>query len=207
MSKKQKVQLIIEILEYLFPNPSIGLYYYNDFTLLIAILLSSRSKDKKVNEITPILFTKADTPAKMLKMNIKEIIYIIKSIGLYNIKAINIHKISNILIKNYNSLIPNNFTDLELLPGVGHKTASIMMSHFNHHTFPIDTHIHRLMFLWGLSNGKSIKQTEIDAKRLFPKTLWNKIHLQIINYGKKYTNYKCKKDIIYNAILNKIIKG
>lgn len=205
MNKKQKIQSIIEILEYLFPNPSIGLYYYNDFTLLIAILLSSRSRDKKVNEITPILFAKADTPEKMLKMNIKDIIYIIKGIGLYNIKAVNIHKISSILIKKYNSLIPNNFLDLESLPGIGHKTASIiMMYYFNHITFPVDTHIHRLMFLWGLSNGKSIKQTEMDAKRLFPKNIWNKIHLQIINYGKTYTNYRnYKKDIIYNIITSK----
>ncbi|XOD67349.1 MAG: endonuclease III [Flavobacteriales bacterium Tduv] len=204
MTRKEKAMLIINILESLFPDPPIPLQHRDEFTLLIAVLLSAQSTDKKVNETTPQLFTKADTPKKMAQISVEEIKSLIKKIGLYNRKAKNIHELSNILVEKHQNKVPRTFEELEALPGVGHKTASVMMCQaFGQPAFPVDTHIHRLMFRWGLSNGKNVEQTEKEAKQLFPQRLWNKLHLQIIYYGREYAparGWKLKKDIIAQAI-------
>lgn len=204
MTRKEKVTLIIDILESLFPDSPIQLQYRNEFTLLIAVLLSARSTDKKVNEVTPQLFTKADTPEKMAQLSVDEIKSLIKQIGLYNRKAKNIHSLSNILVEKHQGRVPQTFEELEALPGVGHKTASVVMCQtFGQPAFPVDTHIHRLMFRWGLSNGKNCEQTEKDAKQLFPQKLWKRLHLQIIHYGREYAparGWKLERDIIAQSI-------
>ena len=188
MKKKEKVQYILDTLEQLYPEVPIPLDHKDAYTLLIAVLLSAQCTDKRVNEITPGLFAKADNPYDMVKLSIDEIRQIIKPVGLSPMKSKGIHGLSQILINKHNGNVPDNFEDLEELPAVGHKTAGVVLAQaFNIPTFPVDTHIHRLMFRWGMSNGKNVKITEKDAKRLFPENLWNKLHLQIIWYGRKFS--------------------
>tara|TARA_Y100001968_G_scaffold303701_1_gene318095 strand:- start:1150 stop:1803 length:654 start_codon:yes stop_codon:yes gene_type:complete len=187
MKKSERVKLIINRLEQTYPETPIPLDHKNGFTLLVAVLLSAQSTDKKVNELTKELFEIASTPEEMYELGEKEIYKHIKQLGLAKTKAKNTYNLSKIIHKRFNNRIPNSFEDLESLPGVGHKTASVVMSQFfNVPAFPIDTHIHRLSQRWGLTSGKSVKQTEKDLKRLFPKNLWNKLHLQIIFYGREY---------------------
>ena len=180
MKKTDKINFIIKTLEDLFPEVPVPLDHKDPFTLLIAVLLSAQSTDAGVNKITPILFKKADNPYDMIKLSVDEIRDIIRPVGLSPMKSKGIFGLSKILIEKHNGKVPKNIEDLEKLPAVGHKTASVVVSQaFGIPAFPVDTHIHRLMFRWGLSNGKSVKKTEEDAKRLFPKELWNKLHLQI----------------------------
>ena len=187
MLKKDKVTFIINKLDELYPSVNPPLNHSNNFTLLIAVLLSANSTDKSVNNVTPILFKIADTPRKMLKLTYEDLYGIIKPCGLGPAKASNILKLSKILDENHNGNVPDNFEDLEKLPGVGHKTASVVMSQaFGHPAFAVDTHVHRCMYRWGLTSGKNVVQTEKDAKRLFPKEKWSKLHLQIIFYGREY---------------------
>ena len=187
MLKKDKVTFIINKLDELYPSVNPPLNHSNNFTLLIAVLLSANSTDKSVNNVTPILFKIADTPRKMLKLTYEDLYEIIKPCGLGPAKASNILKLSKILDENHNGNVPDNFEDLEKLPGVGHKTASVVMSQaFGHPAFAVDTHVHRCMYRWGLTSGKNVVQTEKDAKRLFPKEKWSKLHLQIIFYGREY---------------------
>ncbi|MCB9201732.1 MAG: endonuclease III [Flavobacteriales bacterium] len=207
MTKKEKIQYIQTELDKLYPNPPIPLDHYNEYTLLIAVLLSAQSTDKKVNEITPELFKVADTPKKMIALSVEQIKEYIKQIGLSNTKAKNIYNLSQILVNKYDGKVPNTFEELEELPGVGHKTASVVMSQaFGFPAFPVDTHIHRLMKLWKLTSGKNVEQTEKDAKRLFPEEKWNKLHLQIIYYGREYSPARGRneeKDFITKTINSK----
>ena len=188
MLKKERVQFVVDELEKLYPVPPIPLDHQDAFTLLIAVLLSAQTTDKKVNEVTPELFAKAANAKAMSLLEVDEIKYYIRQIGLSNTKAKNIKRLSEILVEKYNGEVPEGFEELEELPGVGHKTASVVMSQwFGHPAFPIDTHIHRLMKLWKLTKGKNVEETEKDAKRIFPKELWNKLHIQIIYYGREYS--------------------
>lgn len=177
--------------------------------MLIAVLLSAQSTDVKVNQITPELFRIADNPYKMVQLSVEEIRDIIKPVGLSPMKSKGIHGLSQILIEKYNGEVPASFEALEELPAVGHKTASVVMAQaFNIPAFPVDTHIHRLMYRWNLSNGKSVAQTEKDAKRLFPKDLWNKLHLQIIWYGRQYSparGWDLEKDVITKTVGRKTV--
>lgn len=206
MTKKERVEFIISELEKLYPNPPIPLNHNSEFTLLIAVLLSAQTTDKKVNEVTPNLFKIADTPEKMVQLSISEIKEIIKEIGLSSSKAKHIFELSHLLLQNHQGKVPNTFEELEKLPGVGHKTASVVMSQaFGFDAFPVDTHIHRLMTLWKLTSGKNVEETEKDAKRLFPQHKWNKLHLQIIFYGREYSPARGRnpeKDFITNMVLN-----
>jgi endonuclease-3 len=187
MNKAEKVLDIINILQREFPNPPIPLDHKDNYTLLIAVLLSAQCTDERVNKITPLLFSKADNPKDMLRLNVEEIREIIKPCGLSPRKSKAIYELSKILINKHGGKVPDSFEELEALPGVGHKTASVVMAQaFNVPAFPVDTHIHRLMYRWGLSNGKNVEQTEKDAKRLFPEEIWNDLHLQIIFFGRKY---------------------
>ena len=187
MNKLEKVHDIIEILETEFPETPIPLDHTNEFTLLVAVLLSAQCTDKRVNLITPNLFNKADNPYDMVKMSVEEIRKIIKPCGLSPRKSKAIFDLSKIIINKHKGLVPASFELLEELPGVGHKTASVVMAQaFGIPAFPVDTHIHRLMYRWGLTNGKNVNQTEKDGKRLFPEEIWNKIHLQIIFFGRAY---------------------
>jgi endonuclease-3 len=187
MTKKEKVSFVMKELDKLYPKIPIPLDHKDPYTLLIAVLLSAQSTDVRVNQITPLLFKIADTPEQMIKLSVEEIREIIKPVGLSPMKSKGIHGLSHILIDKYGGKVPKSFEALEELPAVGHKTASVVMSQaFNVPAFPVDTHIHRLMYRWGLSNGKSVVQTELDAKRLFPKKKWNDLHLQIIWYGREY---------------------
>tara|TARA_Y100000589_G_scaffold130875_1_gene124557 strand:- start:3421 stop:4050 length:630 start_codon:yes stop_codon:yes gene_type:complete len=187
MKKAEKVLDIINILQREFPNPPVPLDHKDEYTLLIAVLLSAQCTDERVNKITPLLFEKADNPTDMLKLNVEEIREIIKPCGLSPKKSKAIYELSRILINKNGGKVPVSFEELEALPGVGHKTASVVMAQaFNVPAFPVDTHIHRLMYRWGLSNGKNVEQTEKDAKRLFPEEIWNDLHLQIIFFGRKY---------------------
>jgi len=215
MTKKEKVQFVIDTLEKLYPEVPIPLDHKDPYTLLIAVLMSAQSTDVGVNKITPKLFSKADNPYDMIKLSVEEIREIIKPVGLSPMKSKGIYGLSKILIEKHNGKVPQNYKDLEALPAVGHKTASVVMSQaFGIPAFPVDTHIHRLLYRWGLSNGKNVVQTEKDAKRLFPKELWNKLHLQIIFYGREYSparGWNIEKDIITKTIgrksvLNKIKK-
>jgi len=191
---KQKVEYITSKLEQLYPNPEIPLDHENNFTFLVAVMLSAQSTDKKVNEITPNLFSKANSPETMIKLSINEIQNIIKEIGLAPTKAKNIQKTAHLLMKRHDGEVPNSFEELEELPGVGHKTASVIMSQaFGEPAFPVDTHIHRLAHRWKLSNGKNVQTTEKDLKRKFHKELWNKLHLQMIFYGREYCQARKKK--------------
>lgn len=187
MTKKERVDFIVNKLEALYPNPQIPLDHKDGYTMLISVLLSAQCTDKRVNLTTPALFAKADTPKKMVKLEVEEIADIIRPCGLAPAKSKAIHRLSEILLEKHKGEVPDTFEDLEYLPGVGHKTASVVMSQvFGVPAFPVDTHIHRLMHRWKLTNGKSVAQTERDAKRLFAENLWNKLHLQIIFFGREY---------------------
>ncbi len=187
MSKKNKVIGIINILEDIYPEVLIPLIHNDPYTLLIAVLLSAQCTDVRVNKISPILFSRADNPFDMIKMSVEEIEQIIRPCGLAPRKSKAISSLSQILINKYDGNVPSNLDDLEALPGVGHKTASVVVSQaFGKAAFPVDTHIHRLAYRWGLSNGKNVEQTEKDLKRLTPQSLWNKLHLQIIYFGREY---------------------
>ena len=200
MLKKERVQFVVDELEKLYPVPPIPLDHQDAFTLLIAVLLSAQTTDKKVNEVTPELFAKAANAKAMSLLEVDEIKYYIRQIGLSNTKAKNIKRLSEILIEKYDGEVPESFEELEELPGVGHKTASVVMSQwFGHPAFPVDTHIHRLMKLWKLTKGKNVEETEKDAKKLFPKDLWNKLHIQIIYYGREFSParaWSLEKDFI-----------
>lgn len=187
MNRKEKARLIIQILDELFPNPPIPLEHKNPYTLLIAVLLSAQCTDARVNKVTPQLFKKAATPDEMVQLEPSDIEKLIKTCGLSKTKAKAIHSLSHMLIDQFDGEVPQTFEELESLPGVGHKTASVVMSQaFHKPAFPVDTHIHRLAKRWGLSSGKSVVQTEKDLKALFPKSKWNRIHLQIIYFARSY---------------------
>lgn len=187
MNKKDKTAFILATLESLYPEVPIPLHHKDAYTLLIAVLLSAQCTDKKVNEITPYLFQRADTPFEMVKLEIDEIREIIKPCGLSPAKSKAIHRLSEIIIEKHGGKVPASFEELEALPGVGHKTASVVMSQaFGFPAFPVDTHIHRLATRWGLSSGKNVEQTESDLKKAIPRELWNKSHLQIIFFGREY---------------------
>ena len=187
MTKKQKAKEIAAILDKLYPETPIPLEHVDPYTLLVAVVLSAQCTDVRVNQITPILFARADNPFDMAKLDISEIQEIIKPCGLSPAKSKAIHQLSNILVDKYVGEVPQTFEALEALPGVGHKTASVVMSQaFGFPAFPVDTHIHRLAYRWALSNGKNVTQTEKDLKSLFPKDTWNKLHLQIIYFGREY---------------------
>ena len=204
MTKAEKVAFIINRLEELYPEIPIPLDHKDPYTLLVAVLLSAQSTDVRVNLTTPHLFARADNPWDMVKLTVEEIREIIKPVGLSPQKAKGIYGLSEILIEKYDGVVPANFEALESFPAVGHKTASVVMSQaFGVPAFPVDTHIHRLMYRWGLSNGKNVVQTEKDAKRLFPKELWNDLHLQIIWYGREYSparGWDLSKDIITSTV-------
>jgi len=187
MNKKEKVKFITETLENFFPETPIPLIHKDPFTLLISVLLSAQCTDERVNKITPTLFALADNPLDMSNSNVDEIKEIIKPCGLSPRKSKAIHGLSKIIVEKYNGKVPNSFEALESLPGVGHKTASVVMSQaFDVPAFPVDTHIHRLAQRWGLTSGKNVEQTEADLKNIFPETSWNKLHLQIIYFGRQY---------------------
>ncbi len=187
LSKKTRAQKIEKILNTLYPHPPTPLTHKDPYTLLIAVLLSARCTDKRVNEITPLLFHKADTPKKMIKLTIKEIEDIIRPCGLAPAKAKAIWQLSFDILENHEGHVPKTFEELEELPGVGHKTASVVLSQaFHLPAFPVDTHIHRCAKRWGLSSGKNVKQTEADLKKLFNKSKWNKLHLQIIYFARQF---------------------
>ena len=209
MKKTEKVKFLINTLEDLYPKVEVPLNHKDPYTLLIAVLLSAQSTDAGVNKITPKLFAKADNPYDMIKMSIEEIREIIRPVGLSPMKSKGIYGLSNILIEKHEGKVPKNLRDLEELPAVGHKTASVVISQaFGIPAFPVDTHIHRLMFRWGLSTGKSVKKTEEDAKRIFPKNLWNKLHIQIIYYGREFCparGWNFKSDIITQKIGRKSV--
>jgi len=199
MTKKEKAQYILTELERLYPETPVPLDHSDPYTLLIAVLLSAQCTDERVNKITPHLFAKAKTPQEMVQLSIEEIKEIIRPCGLSPAKSKAIHRLSELLLEHHEGIVPNAFEALEALPGVGHKTASVVMSQaFGVPAFPVDTHIHRLLTRWGLTSGKSVVQTERDAKTLFPKATWNKLHLQIIFYGRAYSPARNpKKDIDY----------
>ena len=204
MTKQQKVKFVIDTLNQLYPKVPIPLEHKDPYTLLIAVLLSAQSTDVRVNQITPILFEKADNPYDMVKLSVDEIREIIKPVGLSPMKSKGIYGLSKILIEKHNGKVPKTYEELEALPSVGHKTAAVVLSQaFGIPAFPVDTHIHRLMYRWNLSNGKNVVQTEKDAKRLFPEKLWNKLHLQMIWYGREYSparGWDLEKDIITKTI-------
>ena len=187
MTKSEKVKDILSILDKYFPDPDVPLDHRDAYTLLIAVVLSAQCTDERVNKTTPELFSLADNPFDMAKIPVDQIREIIKPCGLSPAKSKAISKLSQILVDNYNGRVPATFEELEALPGVGHKTASVLMTQsFGIPAFPVDTHIHRLAYRWGLSNGKSVEQTERDLKRLIPQEKWHKAHLQIIYFGRKY---------------------
>lgn len=209
MTKQERVDFVIKTLNEIYPHIPIPLDHKDPYTLLIAVLLSAQSTDVRVNKITPLLFEIADNPYDMVKLSVEEIKDIIKPVGLSPMKSKGIHGLSKILIEEHNGMVPQSFEALEALPAVGHKTASVVMSQaFGVPAFPVDTHIHRLMYRWNLSNGKNVVQTEKDAKRLFPKELWNDLHLQIIWYGREYSparGWDLEKDVITRTIGRKSV--
>lgn len=187
MTKSEKVAFVIKTLQEIYPEIPVPLDHKDPYTLLIAVLLSAQSTDVRVNQVTPLLFQRADNPYKMVQLEVDEIREIIRPVGLSPTKAKAIHRLSEILIEKFEGKVPREIELLETLPGVGHKTASVVVSQaFGIPAFPVDTHIHRLMYRWGFSNGKNVVQTEKDAKRLFPEALWNELHLQIIWYGREF---------------------
>jgi len=204
MTKSEKIEFTLKKLQELYPQIPVPLDHKDPYTLLIAVLLSAQSTDVRVNKITPLLFEKADNPFDMIKLSVDEIREIIKPVGLSPMKSKGIYGLSHILIDKYNGEVPKDIELLEELPSVGHKTASVVVSQaFGIPAFPVDTHIHRLMYRWGLSSGKNVVITERDAKRLFPKYLWNDLHLQIIWYGREYSparGWDLEKDIITKTI-------
>lgn len=209
MTQQERATFVINTLKELYPTVPVPLDHKDPYTLLIAVLLSAQCTDVRVNQITPILFSKADNPYDMIKMSVEEIQDIIRPCGLSPMKSKGIHGLSHILIDKYDGKVPQSFEALESLPAVGHKTASVVMSQaFGVPAFPVDTHIHRLMYRWNLSNGKNVVQTEKDAKRIFPKELWNDLHLQIIWYGREYSparGFNIDKDIITRTIGRKSV--
>ncbi|GGH41561.1 endonuclease III [Mangrovimonas yunxiaonensis] len=209
MTKQEKVDFVIKTLKDLYPSIPVPLDHKDPYTLLIAVLMSAQSTDVRVNQITPLLFKKADNPYDMVKLTVDEIREIIKPVGLSPMKSKGIHGLSKILIEQHNGKVPKTYEALEALPAVGHKTAAVVLSQaFGIPAFPVDTHIHRLMYRWGLSNGKNVVQTEKDAKRLFPEALWNDLHLQIIWYGREYSparGWNLDKDIITKTIGRKSV--
>ena len=209
MTKKEKVNFAIFTLKKIYPQIPIPLDHSDPYTLLIAVLMSAQSTDVRVNKITPLLFKKAKTPQDMVRLSVEEIREIIRPVGLSPMKSNGIHGLSEILLDKHNGKVPRTYQELEALPAVGHKTAAVVMAQaFGVPTFPVDTHIHRLMYRWGFTNGKNVIQTERDAKRLFPKTLWNDLHLQIIWYGREYSparGWDINKDIITKTIGRKSI--
>ncbi|RRJ91441.1 endonuclease III domain-containing protein [Flavobacterium macacae] len=209
MTKKERASFVITTLKELYPTIPIPLDHKDPYTLLIAVLLSAQCTDVRVNQITPLLFAKADNPYDMVKMTVEEIQDIIRPCGLSPMKSKGIYGLSQMLIDNYNGEVPQSFEALESFPAVGHKTASVVMSQaFGVPAFPVDTHIHRLMYRWGLTSGKNVVETEKDAKKIFPRDLWNELHLQIIWYGREYSparGWSLEKDIITRTIGSKKI--
>ncbi|BAO56522.1 endonuclease III domain-containing protein [Nonlabens marinus] len=209
MNKKEKVNFVMDTLEKLYPEIPVPLDHKDPYTLLIAVLMSAQSTDVRVNQITPLLFDRADNPYDMIRLTVEEIREIIKPVGLSPMKAKGIHGLSHILIDKHNGLVPQTYEELEELPAVGHKTAAVVLSQaFGIPAFPVDTHIHRLMYRWNLTNGKNVVQTERDAKRLFPKEKWNDLHLQIIWYGRQYSparGWDLDQDIITKTIGRKTV--
>ncbi len=204
MTKQEKVEFVINTLKDLYPEIPIPLDHKDPYTLLIAVLMSAQSTDVRVNQITPLLFERADNPYDMIKLSVDEIREIIKPVGLSPMKSKGIYGLSHILIDKHDGKVPKTYEELEALPAVGHKTAAVVLSQaFGIPAFPVDTHIHRLMYRWNLSSGKNVVQTEKDAKRLFPEELWNDLHLQIIWYGREYSparGWRLDKDIITKTI-------
>ena len=209
MTKKEKAGFVISTLEDIYPQVPVPLEHRDPYTLLIAVLLSAQSTDVRVNQTTPQLFSKADNPEEMVKLKISEIREVIKPVGLSPTKSRAIHRLSELLLERHKGKVPADLEALEALPGVGHKTASVVISQaFGIPAFPVDTHIHRLMYRWGLSTGKNVVQTEKDARRLFPESLWNKLHLQIIWYGREYCparGWDLDKDLITRTIGRKSV--
>ncbi|WP_036153735.1 endonuclease III domain-containing protein [Maribacter forsetii] len=209
MTKAEKIAFTISTLKELYPEIPVPLDHKDPYTLLIAVLMSAQSTDVRVNKITPLLFAKADNPYDMIKLSVDEIREIIKPVGLSPMKAKGIHGLSHILIDKHNGEVPQELAYLEELPAVGHKTASVVISQaFGIPAFPVDTHIHRLLYRWGFTNGKNVVQTEKDAKRLFPREIWNDLHLQIIWYGREYSparGWDLEKDIITKTIGRKTV--
>ena len=187
MDEIQRAKIVLKILNKIYPKTPIPLKHRNKFTLLVSVLLSAQTTDVNVNNVTKNIYPKYNKPEQFVKLGRKKIENLIKSIGIFRVKAKSVYLLSKQLIEKHNGKVPDNFDDLEKLPGVGHKTASVVMSQgFGYSAFPVDTHIHRLAQRWGLTNGKNVVQTEEDLKRLFPKKYWNKLHLQIIYYGREY---------------------
>ena len=187
MNETQRSKIILKILNKIYPKTPIPLKHRNKFTLLVSVLLSAQTTDVNVNNVTKNIYPKYNKPVHFVKLGRKKIEKLIKSIGIFRVKAKSVYFMSKQLIEKHNGKVPETFEELEKLPGVGHKTASVVMSQgFGHAAFPVDTHIHRLAQRWGLTNGKNVVQTEKDLKRLFPKKFWNKLHLQIIYYGREY---------------------
>ncbi|TXD84158.1 endonuclease III [Subsaximicrobium wynnwilliamsii] len=209
MTKPEKVEFVINTLKELYPTIPVPLDHKDPYTLLIAVLLSAQSTDVRVNQITPLLFQKADNPYDMIKLSAEEIRDIIRPVGLSPMKSKGIYGLSHILIDKHDGQVPQSYEDLEALPAVGHKTAAVVMSQaFGIPAFPVDTHIHRLMYRWNLTNGKNVVQTEKDAKRLFPEAIWNDLHLQIIWYGRQYSPARAwdlEKDIITKTVGRKSV--
>ena len=204
MNKKEKISYTIQKLDEIYPKVSVPLDHEDPYTLLIAVILSAQSTDVRVNKITPKLFLKAKTPYQMIKLSVEEIRDIIRPVGLSPMKSKGIYELSHIIINSHNGKVPKTFKALEALPSVGHKTASVVMSQaFGIPAFPVDTHIHRLMYRWGFSSGKNVIKTEQDAKRLFPKNRWNDMHIKMIWYGREYSparGWRLDKDLITKKI-------
>ena len=204
MTKNEKVTFVINTLKELYPEIPVPLDHKDPYTLLIAVLLSAQCTDVRKNQITPLLFAKADNPYDMIKMSVEEIREIIRPCGLSPMKSKGIHGLSQMMIEHHNGEVPQSFEELEKFPAVGHKTAGVVMSQaFGIPAFPVDTHIHRLLYRWGFTNGKNVEQTEKDAKRLFPEEIWNDLHLQIIWYGREYSparGWDLEKDSITKTI-------
>lgn len=209
MTKAEKVAFTISTLQELYPEIPVPLDHQDPYTLLIAVLLSAQSTDVRVNKITPLLFAKADNPYDMVKLSVEEIRDIIRPVGLSPMKSKGIYGLSKMLVEKYDGIVPRELALLEEFPAVGHKTASVVVSQaFGIPAFPVDTHIHRLMYRWGFTNGKNVVQTEKDAKRLFPKEIWNDLHLQIIWYGREYSparGWDLEKDTITKTIGRKTV--
>ncbi len=206
MTKKQRAELVQRELEKLYQEVPIPLAHTDPYTLMVAVALSAQTTDKKVNEVTPNLFKVAGTPEKMAKLEVEEIRELIKEIGLSNTKAKNLKRMAELLLERHNGVVPQTYEELEALPGVGHKTASVVMSQgFGFPAFPVDTHIHRLMTQWKLTSGKNVVETEKDAKNIWPESVWNKLHLQIIFYGREYSPARGKgeKDFITKMMFEK----
>lgn len=187
MTKAEKAEYILKTLDRLYQVPPIPLTHQSPYELLIAVLLSAQTTDVKVNQVTPALFKAANTPQKMVRLSVEQILEYVRTVGLAPGKSKNIHRLSELLLEHHDGEVPQTLDELEALPGVGHKTASVVVAQaFGQPAFPVDTHIHRLAYRWGLSNGKNVEQTEKDLKRVFPESSWNKLHLQIIYFGREY---------------------